>query len=146
MSIVLQDQKNINNKKEYIELATQKTGVFFTTRKLKNHAVEYQETVNQYKAKQSRLVSEIVSIASECIACAFLHPGTNLLLRYVCDRPGRVERRHRAHRRDCQVCRTLHGRWLPSDSSPSFAHVAVNAPEAYVKPTVLEKGSHRVSM
>lgn len=62
---VPQDQKNINNKKEYIELSTQKTGVFFTTRKLKNLAVEYQETVNQYKAKQNRLVSEIVSIASE---------------------------------------------------------------------------------
>ena len=68
-----QDHKHLT--KEYIELTTQKTGVFFTTRKLKNFAVEYQETVAQYKAKQSKLVSEIVSIAS-----AFYQNGAHVVI------------------------------------------------------------------
>ncbi|KAJ3554127.1 hypothetical protein NM688_g3265 [Phlebia brevispora] len=101
------DQKSINNNKEYIELSTLKTGVFFTTRKLKNLAVEYQETVNHYKAKQSRLVSEIVSIANTYVP----------------------------------ILEEWNGVIAHLDVIVSFAHVAVNAPEAYVKPTVLEKGS-----
>ena len=58
----------INQNNEYIELSTLKTGVFFTTRKLKNLSTEYSDTTGRYKGVQSKLVSEIVSIASEYTA------------------------------------------------------------------------------
>ena len=59
-----QDQKFIAKKRMYVELSTLKTGLFFTTVKLKELATEYQETVAKYKAKQSKLVGEIVGIAA----------------------------------------------------------------------------------
>lgn len=59
-----QDQKSIAKKRSYIELSTLKNGLYFTTVKLKELATEYQETVAKYKAKQSKLVGEIVGIAA----------------------------------------------------------------------------------
>ncbi|KAI0342296.1 DNA mismatch repair protein [Trametopsis cervina] len=101
------DQKSINNKKEYIDLATLKNGCYFTTRKLSNLAAEYTETTAMYKSKQSKLVGEIVNIAA---TYAPVLESWNVVIAHL-------------------------------DVIISFAHVSVNAPEAYVKPTVLEKGS-----
>ncbi|KAI0264715.1 muts domain V-domain-containing protein [Gloeopeniophorella convolvens] len=93
------DSRAIANKRKYIELGTIKSGVYFTTTKLKGCATEYQEANEAYSRTQSGLVKEVVSIA-----CAHLSRVPNQPLLY------------------------------------SFAHVAVNAPEAYVKPAVVEKG------
>ncbi|KAI0797257.1 DNA mismatch repair protein [Irpex lacteus] len=101
------DQKSIANKKEYTDLATLKSGCYFTTRKLSSLATEYAETTAQYKAKQGKLVGEIVMTAATY--APVLEAWNNVI----------------AH----------------LDVIIAFAHVAVNAPEAYVKPTVLEKGS-----
>ncbi|THH01168.1 hypothetical protein EW026_g1487 [Hermanssonia centrifuga] len=101
------DQKSFSGKKEFIDLSTLKNGWFFTTRKLKNLAVEYQETTSAYKVKQSKLVGEIVAIANTYVP----------------------------------ILEEWNGVIAHLDVIISFAHVSVNAPEAYVKPTVLEKGS-----
>lgn len=58
-----QDARVISNKRKYIELGTVKSGVYFTTTKLKNFAVEYQEATEAYSRTQSGLVKEVVSIA-----------------------------------------------------------------------------------
>ncbi|KAG7086447.1 hypothetical protein E1B28_002400 [Marasmius oreades] len=50
--------------KSYIELGTIKSGVFFTTRKLKQYANNYKEYSDQYARTQSGLVKEVVNIAS----------------------------------------------------------------------------------
>ncbi|KAH9039589.1 DNA mismatch repair protein [Lactarius pseudohatsudake] len=101
------DSRAISNKRKYIELGTIKSGVYFTTTKLKNFAVEYQEATQAYSRTQSGLVKEVVSIASTYTP----------------------------------VLESLNGVLAHLDVILSFAHVAVNAPEAYVKPTVVEKGT-----
>ncbi len=58
-----QDARAISNKRKYIELGTIKSGVYFTTTKLKNFAMEYQEATEAYSRTQSGLVKEVVSIA-----------------------------------------------------------------------------------
>ncbi|KAJ8093587.1 MSH2 protein [Marasmius tenuissimus] len=50
--------------KKYIELGTTKSGVFFTTKKLKQFANDYKESSDQYARTQSGLVKEVVNIAS----------------------------------------------------------------------------------
>ncbi|KAF9265861.1 DNA mismatch repair protein [Marasmius fiardii PR-910] len=50
--------------KKYIELGTTKSGVFFTTQKLKQYANDYKEYSDQYARTQSGLVKEVVNIAS----------------------------------------------------------------------------------
>ncbi|KAG6809946.1 hypothetical protein H0H92_013995 [Tricholoma furcatifolium] len=50
--------------KKYIELGTNKSGVFFTTKALKGHAEDFKEYSQSYTRTQSALVKEVVSIAS----------------------------------------------------------------------------------
>ncbi|KAI5118904.1 hypothetical protein M0805_002819 [Coniferiporia weirii] len=100
------DAKAISNEKKYTELGTNKSGVYFTTRKLKSLATDYQEVTDSYTKTQSGLVKEIVNIA------ATYTPVLEAL--------------------DDQISHL--------DVIISFAHVSVNAPETYVRPTVLHKG------
>lgn len=51
--------------KKYIELSTQKSGTFFTTKPMKEASTLFQETQEQYQKEQSSLVKEVVSIAGE---------------------------------------------------------------------------------
>jgi DNA mismatch repair protein MSH2 len=62
-----QDAKVIMRNKKYIELGTIKSGVFFTTRTLKELATEYAESTNMYSKTQSGLVKEVVNIACKCM-------------------------------------------------------------------------------
>ncbi|TCD65445.1 MutS-like protein [Steccherinum ochraceum] len=100
------DWKTVKGSK-YMEIVTIKSGVFFTTSKLKNLATEYQETTEAYTRIQRSLVSHVVEIASTYTP----------------------------------VLEEWNGLLAHLDVIVAFAHVAVNAPEAYVKPEVLEKGS-----
>lgn len=64
LSFCFQDLKKISkDTKTYPELGTLKSGVFFTTRKLKTLSTQFSETTAEYKKKQSKLVGEIVAIA-----------------------------------------------------------------------------------
>ncbi|OXG96130.1 DNA mismatch repair protein MSH2 [Cryptococcus neoformans A2-102-5] len=54
----------IRNKKEYIDLATQKSGTIFTTKTLKALSEEYFRLQELYEKQQRHLVKEVVSIAS----------------------------------------------------------------------------------
>lgn len=54
--------------KKYIELGTTKSGVFFTTRDLKDLATDYKESSDQYAKTQRGLVKEIVNIAGKLVA------------------------------------------------------------------------------
>ncbi|KAI0746952.1 DNA mismatch repair protein [Daedaleopsis nitida] len=96
-----------NEPRKYIELGTMKSGVFFTTRTLKELSTEYSELTERYTRTQSGLVKEVVNIASTYTPV--LEAWNNVI----------------AH----------------LDVIVSMAHVAVNAPETYVKPEILEKGS-----
>ncbi|RDB16061.1 DNA mismatch repair protein msh-2 [Hypsizygus marmoreus] len=51
-------------KKKYIELGTNKSGVFFTTKALKSLAEDFKELSQNYTRTQSGLVKEVVAIAS----------------------------------------------------------------------------------
>ena len=55
----------IHNEKDYIELGTNKSGVYFTTKKLRSLAMDYQEITDTYSRTQSGLVKEVVNIAGE---------------------------------------------------------------------------------
>lgn len=59
----LQDSKAISNKSSYIELSTQKGGVFFTTKEMRRLSKEYTETTEAYKRTQTNLVKEVIAIA-----------------------------------------------------------------------------------
>ncbi|KAH7882344.1 DNA mismatch repair protein [Phlebopus sp. FC_14] len=100
------DAKVLAKGKKYIELGTVKSGVHFTTKKLKELATNYSETNDEYQRTQSGLVKEVVSIASTYTP----------------------------------VLESLDHVLAHLDVIVSFAHVSVNAPEPYIKPTVLEKG------
>ncbi|KIP09722.1 hypothetical protein PHLGIDRAFT_300246 [Phlebiopsis gigantea 11061_1 CR5-6] len=107
------DLKKISkDTKTYPELGTLKSGVFFTTRKLKTLSTQFSETTAEYKKKQSKLVGEIVAIAATYTPILELW---NTVIAHL-------------------------------DVIISFAHVAVNAPEPYIKPEVLEKGSGSLTL
>ncbi|KAJ4481616.1 DNA mismatch repair protein [Lentinula edodes] len=99
------DAKGLSTKK-YIELGTIKSGVFFTTKTLKQLAEDYQEYSSKYTRTQSGLVKEVVNIASTYTP----------------------------------VLESLNNLLAQLDVILSFAHVSVNAPEAYVKPQILRSG------
>ncbi|KDQ60242.1 hypothetical protein JAAARDRAFT_32621 [Jaapia argillacea MUCL 33604] len=101
------DAKAIANKRAYIELGTIKAGVYFTTKTLKELAVDFKESTEKYTRTQSGLVKEVVNIASTYTP----------------------------------VLESLNNVIAHLDLILSFAHVASNAPETYIRPTVLEKGS-----
>lgn len=62
----IQDAKGkIDGKKKFIELSTTKSGVFFTTRTLKDLAADFDEATASYAKTQSSLVKEVVNIACE---------------------------------------------------------------------------------
>ncbi|CAG8439292.1 7439_t:CDS:10 [Ambispora leptoticha] len=54
----------IRGNSRYIELATQRTGVFFTTTKLKELSQNFSEFSDEYEKKQSSLVKEVIAIAA----------------------------------------------------------------------------------
>ncbi|OLL22825.1 DNA mismatch repair protein msh-2 [Neolecta irregularis DAH-3] len=58
------DSACLRGKKEYIDLATQKNGVIFTTKKLMSLSKEYEECQRSYKSHQAGLVKEVVEIAA----------------------------------------------------------------------------------
>ncbi|KAG1902378.1 DNA mismatch repair protein [Suillus fuscotomentosus] len=58
------DAKAIMRNNKYIELGTVKSGVYFTTKKLKALSTDHQEATHEYQRTQSGLVKEVVSIAS----------------------------------------------------------------------------------
>ncbi|KAG7443335.1 DNA mismatch repair protein [Guyanagaster necrorhizus] len=57
------DAKGLSTKK-YIELGTTKSGVYFTTKTLKNLAEDFKDISDKYSRTQSGLVKEVVNIAS----------------------------------------------------------------------------------
>ncbi len=134
-----QDARAISNKRKYIELGTVKSGVYFTTTKLKNSAMEYQEATEAYSRTQSGLVKEVVSIA--CLYSPFFMLSK---YRWSCSdvySSARVfECSLGTSRCGSEVGLLFPWSTLRALTHRSFAHVAVNAPEAYVKPTVIEKG------
>ncbi|KAF9004638.1 DNA mismatch repair protein [Cyathus striatus] len=56
------DGKNLS--KKYIELGTNKSGVYFTTKKLKGFAEDYKDYTQRYSKTQSSLVKAVVNIAA----------------------------------------------------------------------------------
>jgi DNA mismatch repair ATPase MutS len=65
---VRQDAKNLS--KKYIELTTNKSGVYFTTKTLKSLAADFKEYSDKYSRTQSGLVKEVVNIAG--LSCFFI--------------------------------------------------------------------------
>jgi DNA mismatch repair ATPase MutS len=61
----LQEAGLIRNKKEYIDLTTQKSGSIFTTRTLRDLKDEYSTLQEDYEKAQRLLVKEVVDIACE---------------------------------------------------------------------------------
>lgn len=59
----LQDAKAIQNNKNYIELGTIKSGMFFTTKTLRGLATDHHDATEAYAKTQSGLVKEVVNIA-----------------------------------------------------------------------------------
>ncbi|KAI9470644.1 MAG: muts domain V-domain-containing protein [Benjaminiella poitrasii] len=58
------ESSRLRNKAEYIELATQKSGTFFTTSKLKGLNDRHKDMSLQYNEKQSYFVKEIIGIVA----------------------------------------------------------------------------------
>ncbi|KAJ2912918.1 hypothetical protein MD484_g7501, partial [Candolleomyces efflorescens] len=99
------DAKNLP--KKFIDLGTNKSGVFFSTKKLKKLAEEYKEASQAYARTQSTLVKQVVGIAATYTP----------------------------------VLESLNDVIAHLDVILSLAHVACNAPTAYTKPKVVEKGA-----
>ena len=59
---LFKDAHLIRNVRGYIELATQKAGVYFTTVKLRDLSTQFTELSNNYESLQSNLVKEIITI------------------------------------------------------------------------------------
>ena len=68
---VHQDAGKIRNKR-YIELSTQKGGIFFTTPALKSLSDAYADLSNSYEKKQSELVKEVIAVVGTWVG----HGGT----------------------------------------------------------------------
>ncbi|KAG9311644.1 DNA mismatch repair protein [Chiua virens] len=58
------DAKGMGKSSKYKEIATVKSGVYFTTTTLKEFATKYQEANEEYQRTQASLVKEVVNIAS----------------------------------------------------------------------------------
>ncbi|KAJ7089358.1 muts domain V-domain-containing protein [Mycena belliarum] len=58
------DAKSLGKNKDYTELGMVKSGLYFTTKKLRGLAEEHKENTDQYARAQSSLVREVVNIAS----------------------------------------------------------------------------------
>lgn len=136
----------MNKLNKYKELGTVKSGLFFTTSTLRELANQYKETTDQYSKTQSSLVKEIVNIACESLLSFSEAYVTNqvkfqqLILRS--SNHGIMFWRIWMSLSGMQT--TTHSNMaerLSSRFARSFAHVAVNAPETYVKPTVMERGT-----
>jgi DNA mismatch repair protein MSH2 len=54
----------IRNKKEYMEIATQKSGVLFTTAELRQLSQSFDDLSRQYDIQQQTVVKEILQITS----------------------------------------------------------------------------------
>ncbi|KAF5380061.1 hypothetical protein D9615_006117 [Tricholomella constricta] len=112
--------------KKYIELGTTKSGVFFSTRKLKDLAEDFKEFSQSYSRTQSGLVKEVVNIAStytpvlEALDVVIAH--LDVILRQV-------------------QFTNKHTSLSDSDHTHSLAHVSAHSTDVYVKPKVVEKGS-----
>ncbi|CAG8584587.1 940_t:CDS:10 [Funneliformis mosseae] len=62
--LILSDATCIRGKKQYLELATQRNGVFFTTTKLRQLSTSYFDSLDIYEKEQSLLVKEVIDIAA----------------------------------------------------------------------------------
>ncbi|CAI2185182.1 8035_t:CDS:10, partial [Funneliformis geosporum] len=62
--ITRNDASCISGKKQYLELATQRNGVFFTTTKLRQLSTSYFDSLDLYEKEQSLLVKEVIDIAA----------------------------------------------------------------------------------
>ncbi|KAI8818608.1 muts domain V-domain-containing protein [Fimicolochytrium jonesii] len=62
MRLSRKDAAIIRNKREYIELATRKDGVYFTTSTLRRLSEEYAQLSAEYESTQSKLVKEVIEI------------------------------------------------------------------------------------
>ncbi|OCB91766.1 DNA mismatch repair protein MSH2 [Sanghuangporus baumii] len=79
--ITKSDAKVLHDQEGSIELGTNKSGVYFTTRKLKDLAADYQEITDSYSRTQSGLVKEVVIIAGKYEV--FAHVSVNAPEEYV---------------------------------------------------------------
>ena len=113
--------------------------MYFTTTKLKNFAMEYQEATEAYSRTQSGLVKEVVSIA--CLYPFF--PFSSSINVLAATYTPVLESLNGVLAHLDVILRSVFYSLaaLRSLRPHSLAHVAVNAPEAYVKPTVIEMGS-----
>lgn len=57
-----QDSGKIRGKHQYEELSTQKQGVFFTTKALREQSNRYADLAGQYDSKQSVIVREVIDV------------------------------------------------------------------------------------
>lgn len=58
------DASKLRSKAKYLELSTQKTGVFFTTPALREASQKYRELSRQYDKTQATLVREVIKVAA----------------------------------------------------------------------------------
>jgi len=65
----LKDAKGLDKNKKFIDLGTNKSGVFFTTKTLKRHAEDYKDTSQAYTKAQANLVKQVVGIAGRLSLC-----------------------------------------------------------------------------
>ncbi|KAJ3144932.1 MutS-like protein [Geranomyces michiganensis] len=64
MRLSRKDAAIIRSRREYIELATRKDGVYFTTSVLRRLSDEYMQLSQEYETTQSKLVKEVIEITS----------------------------------------------------------------------------------
>ena len=58
------EASSIRNKTNYLEISTQKNGVYFTTNTLQSYRREHDQLSSSYNRTQSSLVSEVVAVAA----------------------------------------------------------------------------------
>ncbi|KXS20715.1 DNA mismatch repair protein [Gonapodya prolifera JEL478] len=98
LRITTKDSSAVRNKKEYIELATQKAGVLFTTAKLRDLDRRYADAEAEYREKQRDIEKQIVEVAAGYfpileslndimaqmdVIAAFAHASTHAPIPYV---------------------------------------------------------------
>jgi hypothetical protein len=104
-SHTLQDAKAVMRNNKYIELGTIKSGVYFTTKKLKALSMDYQESTDEYQRTQNGLVKEVVSIACKILFSYYVPVQRCAYPSYsnVYTRTGEPRHRHCTTRRNPQV-------------------------------------------